>query len=50
VGELAFVGGIPIHELTPQQATLEDAFMELTHDDVEFVPRSTAAAGVGQAA
>jgi ABC-2 type transport system ATP-binding protein len=49
VGELAFVGGIPIHELTPEQATLEDAFMELTHEDVEFMSRSTGA-GVEEAA
>lgn len=42
IGELAFAGAIPIHELTPLKATLEDAFMELTHEDVEFMSRSTA--------
>ena len=25
-----------LHELTPQQASLEEAFMTLTRDDVEF--------------
>ena len=28
--------GIPLIELTPQQATLEEAFMEITRDAVEF--------------
>ena len=36
VGDLAFRHGIPIHELTPQQASLEEAFMNLTTDAVEF--------------
>jgi ABC-2 type transport system ATP-binding protein len=25
-----------LHELTPQHASLEEAFMELTRDEVEF--------------
>lgn len=36
VGEAAAANSIVLHELTPQQATLEEAFMELTHDAVEF--------------
>jgi ABC-2 type transport system ATP-binding protein len=39
IGEIAFAAAIPIHELTPQLATLEDAFMELTKEDVEFMTR-----------
>jgi ABC-2 type transport system ATP-binding protein len=39
VGELAAEHGIVLHELTPQQASLEEAFMHLTSDDVEFAPR-----------
>jgi len=35
VGELAAAGGLALHELTPV-ASLEDAFMELTEDAVEF--------------
>ncbi|MGO4120482.1 ABC transporter ATP-binding protein [Arthrobacter sp. YAF16] len=35
-----------IHELTPVRATLEEAFMELTRDDVEY--RSAALAGAGE--
>ena len=36
VGEEAAANAIVLHELTPQQATLEEAFMELTADAVEF--------------
>ena len=42
VGELAAANAIVLHELTPLQASLEEAFMELTREDVEF--RSVAAA------
>jgi len=36
IGEAAAVNQIVLHELTPQQASLEEAFMTLTRDDVEF--------------
>jgi ABC-2 type transport system ATP-binding protein len=36
IGETAARHGIVLHELTPQQASLEEAFMDLTRDDVEF--------------
>jgi ABC-2 type transport system ATP-binding protein len=36
VGDLAFDHGIRLHELAPLQASLEQAFMELTKDSVEF--------------
>jgi ABC-2 type transport system ATP-binding protein len=36
IGELAAQHGIVLHELTPLQASLEEAFMELTREDVEF--------------
>jgi ABC-2 type transport system ATP-binding protein len=36
VGEIAASNKIVLHELTPVQASLEEAFMELTRDDVEF--------------
>jgi ABC-2 type transport system ATP-binding protein len=36
IGEAAARHGIVLHELTPQQASLEEAFMDLTRDDVEF--------------
>jgi ABC-2 type transport system ATP-binding protein len=36
IGEIAAANGIVLHELTPRQASLEEAFMELTREDVEF--------------
>ncbi|MGH3004046.1 MAG: ABC transporter ATP-binding protein [Gaiellaceae bacterium] len=36
IGELAAKHGLALHELTPQQVSLEDAFMTLTQDEVEF--------------
>jgi len=36
IGETAAAHGIVLHELSPQQASLEEAFMELTRDDVEY--------------
>jgi ABC-2 type transport system ATP-binding protein len=36
VGDVAAAHGITIHELALQQVTLEEAFMELTHDSVEY--------------
>jgi ABC-2 type transport system ATP-binding protein len=36
IGDAALAKRIPIHELTLQQASLEQAFMELTREDVEF--------------
>jgi ABC-2 type transport system ATP-binding protein len=36
VGEAAAGAGIALHELAPQQASLEEAFMNLTRDELEF--------------
>jgi ABC-2 type transport system ATP-binding protein len=36
VGEAAAHNNIVLHELTPQRASLEEAFMELTREEVEF--------------
>lgn len=36
IGEAAAHAGIVLHELTPMGASLEDAYLELTHDDVEY--------------
>jgi ABC-2 type transport system ATP-binding protein len=36
IGAIAFEQGIPLNELSTQRASLEAAFMELTHDSVEF--------------
>ncbi|MFL6139578.1 MAG: ABC transporter ATP-binding protein [Frankiaceae bacterium] len=36
VGDVAAAHRLTLHELTPQGASLEEAFMQLTRDDVEF--------------
>jgi ABC-2 type transport system ATP-binding protein len=36
IGELAAQAGITLHELTPVGASLEEAYLELTQDDVEY--------------
>jgi ABC-2 type transport system ATP-binding protein len=40
VGDLAFAAGVRVHELTRLTASLEEAYLELTGDDVEY--RATA--------
>jgi ABC-2 type transport system ATP-binding protein len=49
IGHIAASHGIVLLELTPQTASLEEAFMELTHDAVEYRNTSTNA-GVTDAA
>jgi ABC-2 type transport system ATP-binding protein len=41
IGDIAFDQRIPLHELSPQLASLEDAFMELTQDSVDYRPGAT---------
>jgi len=36
IGEVAHLHGVVLHELRPQSASLEEAFMELTRDSVEY--------------
>lgn len=36
IGDLAGDAGLHLHELSPQMASLEEAFMELTRDSVEY--------------
>ncbi|QFU90818.1 ABC transporter ATP-binding protein [Amycolatopsis sp. YIM 10] len=36
LGELAFDNGIALHELSPQRGSLEEAFLRLTGDSVEY--------------
>ena len=47
IGDLAARDGLRIHELTPIAASLEDAFMELTHDEVEYRPSTMAGTAAG---
>jgi ABC-2 type transport system ATP-binding protein len=46
IGDLALASGIALHHLAPARASLEEAFMELTADSVEYqagVPAGTEA-------
>ncbi|WP_026360084.1 ATP-binding cassette domain-containing protein [Amycolatopsis nigrescens] len=36
IGDLAAAQGIPVHEVTPRSASLEDAYLALTAADVEY--------------
>lgn len=36
IGVIAAQHGVPLYELTPQSVSLEEAFMELTRDEVEY--------------
>jgi ABC-2 type transport system ATP-binding protein len=44
IGELAARDGLVLHELAPQRASLEDAFMELTRDSLDYGTPGPAAA------
>jgi ABC-2 type transport system ATP-binding protein len=44
IGTAAGAAGITLLELTAQQASLEEAFIDLTHDAVEYRPTTTAGA------
>lgn len=43
IGDLALRAGIALRELTPRSASLEEAFMELTEDSVEYGARPVTA-------
>jgi ABC-2 type transport system ATP-binding protein len=45
IGDVAFEHQIRLHGLAVQQASLEEAFMEMTHDSVEFHGATTAHLG-----
>ncbi|RIJ79035.1 ATP-binding cassette domain-containing protein [Nakamurella silvestris] len=38
IGRRAFDGGIMLHTLTPHSISLEQAFIDLTHDSVQYAP------------
>ncbi len=44
IGEIAAANSIVLHELSPQRASLEEAFIELTHESVEYHAGGSAAA------
>ena len=43
VGEIAAANHVVLHELTPVQVSLEEAFMDLTREDVEYKAMDVAA-------
>lgn len=43
VGIIAANAGITLYELSPQEASLEEAFMEMTHDSAEYLAGPNAA-------
>ncbi|MEA2827590.1 MAG: type transport system ATP-binding protein [Actinomycetota bacterium] len=47
IGEVAATNGIALVELTPEHATLEDAFLELTHHDTDYRAGAVVGAGAG---
>jgi len=50
IGDLARDHRLAVHELVPNRATLEEAFMALTADSVEYIPAEVEAALGGPAA
>ncbi len=46
IGTTAWQAHLPIYELAVRQASLEEAFMQLTHDSVEYRSREVATVGV----
>ncbi|MEU1018748.1 ATP-binding cassette domain-containing protein [Streptomyces sp. NPDC005900] len=50
IGRTAAAHGIPLFELTPHTASLEQAFMDLTRDSVEYLAPTTAPQPEGTAA
>ncbi|MGV8967547.1 MAG: ABC transporter ATP-binding protein [Cellulomonas sp.] len=38
IGDRALAAGLPIHALIPTEVSLEEAFMKLTHDSIEYEP------------
>jgi ABC-2 type transport system ATP-binding protein len=45
IGELAFEHRVLLRELAPRSASLEDAFMELTADSVEYTTATSSQGG-----
>ncbi|MET7364078.1 ATP-binding cassette domain-containing protein [Streptomyces sp. NPDC005562] len=47
IGRTAAAHGIPLYELTPQTASLEQAFMDLTRDSVDYAASTSTGTGTG---
>lgn len=44
VGDVAFNRGLLLHELSPRSASLEEAYMSLTQDAVEYLSHTATTA------
>ncbi len=49
IGEAAATAGVVLHELTPVSSSLEEAYMTLTQDEVEYRAGGVPAASQGGA-
>ena len=49
VGEVAFRNGLPLYELSPRRASLEEAYLSLTQDAVEYRAHTTTTSGTEKA-
>lgn len=49
IGDLAAAHGLPLHELTPHRPSLEDAYLLLTRDEVEYRSETAGATATGAA-
>jgi len=49
VGEVAFNSGLLLHELSPRPASLEEAYLSLTQDAVEYRAHTTTTSTPGKA-
>jgi ABC-2 type transport system ATP-binding protein len=47
VADLAAAHGIPVHELTPRSASLEQAYLDITGDSAEYRAEPLTAEGTG---
>ncbi|MDA5284137.1 ABC transporter ATP-binding protein [Streptomyces sp. NPDC054904] len=48
IGDLAFANQVPVHELSPRKASLEQAYMELTASSVEYTTPAVSLAADAQ--
>ncbi len=49
IAEIAFRNGVLLYELTPVQVSLEDAYMQLTHNEVEYQSHGLPQSGLAAA-
>jgi ABC-2 type transport system ATP-binding protein len=50
IADLAAAHGLPVHELVPRHASLEDAYLDITGDAAEYRTGTPGSAAPGSAA